>query len=47
MLAERKCSRKEDPQEIDGPNRLIQETAESGDLRIPQFVLLGFRPNLS
>ncbi len=31
MLAERTCSRKEDSQEIDGPNQLIQETAESGN----------------
>jgi len=47
MLAERTCSRKEDSSEIDGPSRLIQETAESGDLIKPQFVLLGFSPNLS
>ena len=47
MLVERICSRKEDSQEIDGPNQLIQETAESGDLIKPQFVLLGFPPNLS
>ena len=47
MLAERNCSRKEDSPEIDGPNQLIQETAESGDLIEPQFVLLGFLPNLS
>ena len=31
-MAERTCSRKEDSPEIDGPNQLIQETAESGDL---------------
>ena len=37
MLAERTCSRKEDSPEIDGPNHLIQETAESGDLIKPQF----------
>ncbi len=47
MLAERTCSRKEDSPEIDGPNQLIQETAELGDLIKPQFVLLGFSPNLS
>ena len=33
MLAERTCSRKEDSPKIDGPNHLIQETAESGDLK--------------
>jgi len=47
MLAAKACSREEDSQEIDGPNQLIQETAESGDLIKPQFVLLGFPPNLS
>ena len=47
MLAARACSREEDSPEIDGPNQLIQETAESGDLIKPQFVLLGFSPNLS
>ena len=46
-MAERTCSRKEDSQEIDGPSQLNQETAESGNLRKPQFVLLGFLPNLS
>ena len=46
-MAARACSRKEDSPEIDGPSRLIQETAESGDLIKPQFVLLGFLPNLS
>ena len=47
MLAAKACSGEEDSQEIDGPNQLIQETAESGDLIKPQFVLLGFLPNLS
>lgn len=47
MSAARACSREEDSPEIDGPNQLIQETAESGDLIKPQFVLLGFLPNLS
>ena len=47
MLAAKACSREEDSQEIDGPNQLIQETAESGDLRKPHFVLLEFLPNLS
>ena len=47
MLAAKACSREEDSREIDGPNQLIQETAESGDLIKPQFVLLGFLPNLS
>ena len=47
MLAAKACSREEDSQEIDGPNQLIQETAESGDLIKPQFVLLGFPPHLS
>lgn len=46
-MAARACSLKEDSPEIDGPSRLIQETADTGDLRKPQFVLLGFRPNLS
>ena len=46
-MAERTCSRNEDSPEIEGPSRLIQETAESGDLIKPQFVLLGFLPNLS
>ena len=46
-MAARACSRIEDSPEIDGLSRLIQETAESGDLRKPQFVLLGFLPNLS
>ena len=46
-MAERTCSREEDSPEIDGPNRLIHETAELGDLIKPQFVLLGFPPNLS
>ena len=41
MLAERTCSRKEDSPEIDGPSRLIQETAESGDLLKPQFKAFG------
>ena len=36
-MAERTCSRKEDYPEIDGPNRLIHETSESGDLIKPQF----------
>ena len=46
-MAARACSRIEDSPEIDGPSRLIQETAESGDLIKPQFVFLGFPPNLS
>ena len=41
MLAERNCFRKEDSPEIDGPNQLIQETAESGDLIKPQFKAFG------
>ena len=41
MLAAKACSREEDPQEIDGPNQLIQETAESGDLIKPQFKAFG------
>ena len=40
-MAERACSRKEDSSEIDGPNRLIHETAESGDLIKPQFKAFG------
>ena len=43
MLAERTCSRKEDPPEIDGTNQLIQETAESGDLIKPQFKIFGIQ----
>ena len=46
-MAARACFRIEDSPEIDGPSRLIQETAESGDLIKPQFVLFGFLPNLS
>lgn len=41
MLAAKACSREEDSQEIDGPNQLIQETAESGDLIKPQFKVFG------
>ncbi len=41
MLAAKGCSREEDSQEIDGPNQLIQETAESGDLIKPQFKAFG------
>ena len=41
MLDERTCSRNEDSPEIDGPNQLIQETAESGDLIKPQFKVFG------
>ena len=41
MLAAKACSREEDSQEIDAPNRLIQETAESGDLIKPQFKAFG------
>ena len=44
MLAERTCSRKEDSPEIDGTNQLIQEIAESGDLRKPQFKAFGISP---
>ena len=44
MLAERNCSRKEDSPEIDGPNQLIQETAESGDLRKAEFKAFGISP---
>ena len=40
-MAERTCSRKEDSSEIEGPNQLIQETAESGDLIKPQFKVFG------
>ena len=40
-MASRACSRKEDSPEIDGSNRLIQETAESGDLLKPQFKAFG------
>ena len=40
-MAESTCSRKEDSTEIDGPSRLIQETAESGDLIKPQFKAFG------
>ena len=40
-MAERACSRKEDSPEIDDPSRLIQETAESGDLIKPQFKAFG------
>ena len=40
-MAERACSRIEDTLEIDGPSRLIQETAESGDLIKPQFKAFG------
>ena len=36
-MAARACSRIEDSPEIDGPSRLIQETAESGDLIKHQF----------
>ena len=46
-MAARACSRIEDSPEIDSSNRLIQETAESGEVLKPQFVLLGFLPNLS
>ena len=41
MLTEMTCSRKEDSPEIDGPNKLIQETAESDDLIKPQFKAFG------
>ena len=41
MLAAKACSLEEDSQEIDGPNQLIQETAESGDLIKPQFKAFG------
>ena len=41
MLAAKAGSREEDSQEIDGPNQLIQETAESGDLIKPQFKAFG------
>ncbi len=40
-MAARACSRIEDPPEIDGPSRLIQETAELGDLIKPQFKAFG------
>ena len=40
-MAERTCSREEDSPEIEGPNQLIQETAESGDLIKPQFKFFG------
>ena len=40
-MAARACSRIEDSPEIDGPSRLIQETAESGDLIKPQFSAFG------
>ena len=40
-MAARACSRIEDSPEIDGPSRLIQETAESGDLIKPQFNAFG------
>ena len=40
-MAERTCSRKEDSPEIEGPNQMIQETAESGDLIKPQFKVFG------
>ena len=40
-MAARACSRIEDSPEIDGPIRLIQETAESGDLIKPQFKAFG------
>ena len=40
-MASRACSRKEDSPKIDGPSRLIQETAESGDLIKPQFKAFG------
>ena len=40
-MAARACSRIEDFPEIDGPNQLIQETAESGDLIKPQFKVFG------
>ena len=40
-MAERTCSREEDSPEIEGPNQLIQETAESGDLIKPQFKVFG------
>ena len=40
-MAERTCSRKEDSPEIEGPNQLIQENAESGDLIKPQFKVFG------
>ena len=46
-MAENTCSRIEDSTEIDGPSRLIQETAESGDLINLNLGLLGFMPNLS
>ena len=40
-MAARACSRIEDSPEIDGPSRLIQEAAESGDLIKPQFRAFG------
>ena len=40
-MAERTCSREEDSPEIEGPNQLIQATAESGDLINPQFKVFG------
>ena len=46
-MAVRACSRIEDTPEIDGPSRLIQATAESGDLKNLNSRLLGFMPNLS
>ena len=40
-MVARACSRIEDTPEIDGPSRLIQEAAESGDLIKPQFRTFG------
>ena len=40
-MAVRACSRIEDSPEIDGPSRLIQETAESGEVLKPQFKAFG------
>ena len=43
-MAARACSRIEDYPEIDGPSRLIQETAESGEVLKPQFKAFGIPP---
>ena len=40
-MAARACSRIEDSPKIDGPSRLIQETAESGEVLKPQFKAFG------
>ena len=40
-MAARACSRIEDSPEIDGPSRLIQETAESSEVLKPQFKAFG------